>query len=377
MTSNLSYIVPYSNVIPVRGFSRSILMDLYKGKFLFIPNYLCDFLIENKSKNLQKADFLDLGNSIEDFNEITSLLDELLLQDYLIETELEVIELLKVEIPDKTEDALIDDCIIELSDYSNWDVTHFLAEINHIGVKFLEIRFLDFGSFKEKLRVIKSALKDHSIEFLHCIVPFDDELQQIVMEELLDFARLNQLTIYNATSEFEIENAPFLIDFSNQESISSSNCGCIDPQYFSFNVPSYYQNKKYNNCLSHKLSVDQFGEIKNCPSKKNSFGKTGEINLEQTVQLDEFKKEWRITKESVLICSDCEFRWMCSDCRVFIQDESNSLSKPSKCGYNPYINKWINEADYVTELECGVSIIGNQLSIDHEKLNQINANLWT
>jgi hypothetical protein len=31
---------------------------------------------------------------------------------------------------------------------------------------------------------------------------------------------------------------------------------------------------------------------------------------------------------------------MCTDCRVYLQDPNDIYSKPLKCGYNPYTNKW-------------------------------------
>lgn len=377
MKNNSTYITLYPNIIPVRGFSRSLLMDLYMGKFLFIPNYFCDFLLENKAKNLQKEDYLRLGESQNDVNEIIGLVDHLLSEDYLVEADSSLIEGFKTGSPVRTEDSLITDCILELSVLSEWEVEHFLAEINKLGVKFLEVRFLDFSSFEKHYKMLQDALQNHSIEFLHVLVPFDKKLKSIVTLELPAFSRLSQLTVYDTVSAFEANTLPFKLEFSTQKTIDHSNCGCIDPTFFSYNVLNYYSNQKRNSCLSHKLSIDQFGEIKNCPSKKESFGKVPTVDLELTVQLESFKKEWHITKESILVCSDCEFRWMCSDCRVFIQDESNRLSKPSKCGYNPYINKWSNEPGYLTEPECGVSIQNNAVVIDHHRLNNINEELWS
>jgi len=37
---------------------------------------------------------------------------------------------------------------------------------------------------------------------------------------------------------------------------------------------------------------------------------------------------------------DCEFRYICTDCRVFIQEDTDILSKPLKCKYNPYEATW-------------------------------------
>ena len=303
-------------------------------------------------------------------------MNELLNQDYFIESDRDLIESLQIEIKDKTEDSVITDCIIELSQYSEWDVNFFLREINKLGVKFLEIRFLDFSSFSNLFSLIKEALTDHSIEYLHFLVPFDKDLENVIKTELNKFNRINQLTIYNSKNTFEIKDETFDIVYSSQESICTSQCGCVNPGYFSYSLTNYANHLKNNSCLSSKLSIDQFGEIKNCPSKKESFGKLKNVNIQQIIRSEVFQQDWNITKNSILICSDCEFRWMCSDCRVFVQDESNRFSKPSKCGYNPYINKWNTEQGYLTEAECGISIINNRVSIEKEKLRQINLTIW-
>lgn len=376
MTENSQYIMLYTHIIPVKGYSRSILMDLYKSKYQFIPNYFCDFLIENKSKLIQRNDFLKLGSTSDEKEEISELVDNLLSQDYLIMADRELIQSLQIEIQDKTEDSVINDCIIELSQHSKWDVEFFLSQINKLGVKFLEIRFLDFQAFLSYESLIQNALKTHSVEYLHFIVPFNLNLESIIRNQLINFNRLSQLTIYNSTSTLEIKNIPFDLVFSNQENINSSQCGCINPSYFSYNLTNYTSYLKNNSCLSFKLSIDEFGDIKNCPSKKDSFGHLEGSNVELIIKSEEFQRDWKITKNSILVCSDCEFRWMCSDCRVFIQDESNRFSKPSKCGYNPYINKWNTEVGYMTESECGVSIVDNRLTIDQVKLNKINSEIW-
>lgn len=376
MKKNNSYITLYPNIIPVRGFNRSTLMDLYMGNYQFIPNYLCDFLISNKRKNLRREDFLDLSELEEDKNEILELIQQLIAKDYLLETDMELLKALRVEEPNKTEDSLIADCIIELSSISDWGINLFFSEINRIGVKFLEIRFLDFIAFERHFKTIELAIKDHSLEFVHLLVPFDENLKKWVYGSLNQFSRLNLLTVYNTNHSFDTKDCSFQVTFSTQTSIDQNQCGCISPNYFNINVLNYYYNRKVNNCLAYKLSIDQYGEIRNCPSKKESFGKMRGFDLEKIVQLKTFQKEWHITKESILICSDCEFRWMCSDCRVFIQDESNIYSKPSKCGYNPYISKWIHEDGYKAESECGISVKNGNLIIDENQLNKINKVLW-
>lgn len=36
----------------------------------------------------------------------------------------------------------------------------------------------------------------------------------------------------------------------------------------------------------------------------------------------------------------CEFRYICIDCRAYLVAPENIYSKPQKCGYDPFTNKW-------------------------------------
>lgn len=53
-----------------------------------------------------------------------------------------------------------------------------------------------------------------------------------------------------------------------------------------------------------------------------------------------FKKYWNIKKDDMTKCKDCEFRYICTDCRAYLEDPDDIYSAPLKCGYDPYTGKW-------------------------------------
>ena len=71
-----------------------------------------------------------------------------------------------------------------------------------------------------------------------------------------------------------------------------------------------------------------------------SFGNIGQSTLKEVIDNPEFRKMWGITKDQISICKDCEFRYVCSDCRAFLQKPEDKFSKPLKCGYDPYTATW-------------------------------------
>ena len=113
------------------------------------------------------------------------------------------------------------------------------------------------------------------------------------------------------------------------------DCGKIGSEYFVPSLAFYAEAKYFNTCLNRKISLSSDGFLKNCPSFKNNFGHIAQKSILDTINDQNFKKYWTIRKDEVQVCCNCEFRYVCSDCRVFIVHEENPFSKPSKCKYNP------------------------------------------
>ena len=85
----------------------------------------------------------------------------------------------------------------------------------------------------------------------------------------------------------------------------------------------------------------------------NNYGNIKDCNIIDIVKSSKFQELWKITKDKIEVCKDCEFRYICIDCRYHIDDKNNINSHPAKCKYNPYIGKWKGENGYVPVEECG------------------------
>ena len=73
---------------------------------------------------------------------------------------------------------------------------------------------------------------------------------------------------------------------------------------------------------------------------RQSYGNIQDTSLQKALDHPDFKKYWNITKDQVAVCQDCEFRYICTDCRAYLDDPEDTYSKPLKCGYNPYSATW-------------------------------------
>lgn len=71
-----------------------------------------------------------------------------------------------------------------------------------------------------------------------------------------------------------------------------------------------------------------------------SFGNIKDTTLQEALDQPDFKKYWNVTKDQIEVCKDCEFRYICTDCRAYTEHPENMYAKPLKCGYNPYTCEW-------------------------------------
>jgi SPASM domain peptide maturase of grasp-with-spasm system len=102
----------------------------------------------------------------------------------------------------------------------------------------------------------------------------------------------------------------------------------------------FTESQRHNSCLNRKLSVDARGEIRNCPSMERSFGNVRDTSLHSALLHRDFRELWALNKDQVEVCKDCEFRYICVDCRAYIVNPDDRHSKPAKCGYDPYTATW-------------------------------------
>lgn len=153
-------------------------------------------------------------------------------------------------------------------------------------------------------------------------------------------------------------------------------CGSLTHTDFIKNIDHFTESLRYNTCLNRKVCIDEKGYIKNCPNSELFFGNVKNSTLEEIICQDDFKKWWNIKKDNIDVCKDCEFRHLCTDCRMFIRDPENIFSHPSKCKYNPYICSWEWEEKFVPIDECGTYSKETGFIVNKKKVNLLNKEIW-
>ncbi|MCP4216900.1 MAG: hypothetical protein GY765_19775, partial [bacterium] len=97
----------------------------------------------------------------------------------------------------------------------------------------------------------------------------------------------------------------------------------------------YFKNKFFNACLGKKAAVDQQGNIKHCLWSDTSLGHVEKDVIKEMIFNTAFNSVWFLEKNRLNVCSDCEYRYVCKDCRI-IDGKLNTIDKPAFCTYDPY-----------------------------------------
>jgi len=101
-----------------------------------------------------------------------------------------------------------------------------------------------------------------------------------------------------------------------------------------------------HSCLAGQLAIAADGSVLPCVfARQEVLGDVGpDGELESIVAAKQTQTVWRATKDKVLVCADCEYRYVCFDCRITTDRSDGAvpfLAAPNnRCAYNPYVGRW-------------------------------------
>lgn len=343
---NKKYFQLFSCCKLVKGYSRTLICDLQKEDFIYISNeYFTLFDEQTASINLVSLQSVlesKFSNSKKALIYIYTLLNKLEGLGYgqYIDSLEEFPSLnLSIESP-----SLISNVIIDLKTTIFFDINKLSTDLAILNCKSVQLRIFD----KFDLQLVKNilhSLSNTTIRSISLSLPYDLNLSnhKKVFHFFNDYPLCTTVIFHSSNKDKQYNLTGLRVIFTTQSIDSEKCCGFVSPYYFRVNSKLYSEALNYNSCLNKKLSIDKDGNIKNCPALNEEFGKYAETDFTKLIEIlesKEFKRLQNIKKDNVLICQDCEFRYICHDCRAFVQDSSNPYSKPKKCSYDPYSGVW-------------------------------------
>lgn len=338
-----NYFNLHPHCIPVRGYKRSSICDLQREEIYYIPNEIADILMADND--------LPLELLFEKHSDHKDLLDEHI--HYLIERGLGSIILnpvtsLNLTIPVTESTSYIDNAIVDIDDEHEVNFDIIFRALSQVGCRNLQLRFFRKSSIEE-LSAMMELLKPSLFKSIEIIVEYARSTRDNFFEFLTDkHPNIKSVFIHSSPATRILrafDGAMGNILFTEQVIKSNACCGIIDPFTFAVNVKTFTEAQQFNTCLNRKVGIDTNGDIKNCPSSAIVYGNIYRDNLEQALKnAPGFEAMWHLKKDDFKACRDCEHRYVCIDCRVFLADPNDKLSKPLKCSYDPYSAQWEHEA---------------------------------
>ncbi|MBU1110638.1 radical SAM protein [Patescibacteria group bacterium] len=111
---------------------------------------------------------------------------------------------------------------------------------------------------------------------------------------------------------------------------------------FSTSVKSFFKLKSWNSCLTGKIVIASNGDVLPCVFARNHIiGNVLEQRLSDIVYSDKLQDIWKLNRDRIDKCKDCEFRYACKDCRPLAESFTGCLKGCSpNCNYNPYTGEF-------------------------------------
>ncbi len=337
--SGHKYFQLYSCCVPVKGAVRSILCDLQRSDFIFIPNEFAEIFLQKGEVTIEtlREIYTDYVNFEIEFDRLIKLLCE---KEYgFYSQEPHCFSDLNETIHSASS---ISNVIIDIDYEITFDLRRFINEISSLLCHAVAIRIFSYKSLQELEDIVK-AFGNSTIRSIELYVPFTNELseKELLLNLMSNYPVCKNIVVYRSNRTERFKDHYHEIIYTDFDMNVNNCCGYISPHYFRVNNETFFESRKFNNCLNRKLSIDINGMICNCPSMPTKFGKYDNSKaLIEILKLDSFRKLWEINKDEIEICKDCEFRYICHDCRAFTNDANNERSKPKYCDYDPYSAKW-------------------------------------
>jgi len=330
------FFVLYACCIPVKGYTRSLICDVQRGNFKLIPNELEQILTQYHPCDVEviKAQF-----PVEDHATLDEYFEFLIVHEYGFWTDHpERFPSLDLTYQPP---SVITNAIIDVDEHSNHNYEYIFNQLDFLGCKDVQIRYYTEATNEQLCRML-GKLASCRIKSVELLLKYSRGLVQQYYQLPQQYGRLVSLVLHTSPEDQMIQSSQeghCQIITLQQAIQDETHCGQISPLYFSLNLPTFVEAQRHNTCLNRKVSIDKAGNIKNCPSMFKSFGNITEQSLLEAVQQEEFQKPWSITKDEVEVCRDCEFRYICTDCRGYTGGE-RKYGKPAKCTYDPYQGEW-------------------------------------
>jgi len=110
------------------------------------------------------------------------------------------------------------------------------------------------------------------------------------------------------------------------------------PYFYRVSRADFIRRKQGHDCWQGKIAVKSAGDVIPCiMAREFVCGNVKKQSFMEILWGNKLQDLWKISKDKVKICKDCEYRYACIDCRAMAK---NLYVRDKNCLYNPYKGEW-------------------------------------
>lgn len=223
---------------------------------------------------------------------------------------------------------LTEDKIIFLKEYSVNIVLQFFSHEEYLYDEIVKTK----NAFKTVVKSIH-MLKLHSIDFSFIVTITDGSNGKDTITWLEQFSP-KEIVTDHIFSESNLISPDFIL-----RNVKDSNNKLITTNY---KKDIFFQRCEGHSCWEGKLSVCNNGQVIPCPFARTEIIAEYSKNVLQEIFCNKaYEKYWDMTNEDIDRCKDCEYRYVCFDCRPIEKSLTGYFNgKSNLCRYDPLKGEW-------------------------------------
>ncbi len=328
----------FSSCIPVKGVLRSIIYDLQRNNFEYIPNSMYDVLME--FKNLTVGELIEKADNDEEKNILINYFDFLYKQEFIFFSKLEsnLFPEYKIEFhkPYNFSCLIID---LNIFDFSYFEKLKF--EISNSHIECIIFRFINLKEFE--IENTLDYFNDIPVRTIQIFIDKNVNIKDSFFDKIISLNnRVTTILLYNSNKE-SYKNIKNGLLVQTKRDVINSKMSIISIADFDINIDLFMESKLFNNFYFKRVYINLIGDIFKTENDLTTFGNIKSTSLFSLKSDKKFQKFWNIKKDDISICKDCEYRYMCVDSRKpLFKNQYNLWVLEGTCNYDPYTSKWNN-----------------------------------
>ncbi len=191
------------------------------------------------------------------------------------------------------------------------------------------------GSF-ELLNQALDILRDMNIPTRIAVVLMKEN--QDYLDKIIDFIERKGHKYTGFDTVRTVQHSPQSSHAVTNPDILKERC-MLSPRFHT-SFKEFYRNFYWNSCWHGKFAITATGNIIPCIFARDCVCGNIKVNSAEEIK-EKLLAYWRLNKDEITTCQDCEFRYACDDCRPLAMGETgDEKAKYPRCFYNPGKCTW-------------------------------------